>query len=59
MSLEEARKQKNQPQHKDGNPLEGILERLREGLDELLNGLKPAQPQPVPIPIPIEYPRRR
>jgi hypothetical protein len=61
MSPEDARKQKNRPQQKSGlkRTLEGVLERLREGLEELANGLIPAQPQRVPIPIPVRRTRRR
>lgn len=63
MSPDETRKQKGHPQQKNGlrRTLEGVLERLREGLDELGEGLRPDRPQPVPIPIPIpvRQPRRR
>ncbi len=60
MSPEDTRKQKNR-QRKPGfrEVLDGVLERLREGLDGLAEGLRPAQPQPVPIPIPVRRPRRR
>jgi hypothetical protein len=39
--------------------LEGILERLRQGVEEIAKGLNPNRPQPVPIPIPVEQRRRR
>lgn len=60
MSPEDARKQKNHQPTKGGlrRTLEGVLERLREGLDSLLDGFRP-QPQPVPIPVPTRRPRRR
>jgi hypothetical protein len=60
MSPEDNRKQKSHPQNKTGfkRTLEGVLERLRDGLDELAEGLRP-RPQPVPIPVPIDRPRRR
>ena len=58
MSPYDARKQKNNQPPKSGirRTLEGVLERLREGLDSLADGFRP-QPQPVPIPIPIDRPR--
>ena len=64
MSPEETRKDKHR-QQKPGfkRTLEGIVERLREGLEELGEdlgrGLRPARPQPIPIPIPALRPRRR
>jgi hypothetical protein len=60
MSPEYNRKQKNQ-QPKSGfrRTLDGVLERLREGLEDLAEGLRPAQPQPIPIPVPVNRPRRR
>ncbi len=60
MSPDDASKQKNRQQPKPGlrRTLEGVLERLREGLEELADGLRP-QPQPVPIPIPVRRPGRR
>lgn len=39
--------------------LEGILERLRQSLEELANELTPNRPQPQPIPIPLPTQRRR
>jgi hypothetical protein len=39
--------------------LEGILERLREDLQGMLNGLKSPQLQPIPIPVPVPVYRRR
>ena len=61
MSPEDRRKQKPHPQHKSGwtNTLEDVLERLREGLDELARGLQPQQRQRVPIPVPTHRPTRR
>lgn len=61
MSPESIRKHKGQPQSKNGlkETLENILGRLREGLDEVAENLRPARPQPVPIPIPVRRPRRR
>lgn len=38
--------------------LEGILERLRQGLEEIARGLSNDRPQPVPIPVPTERRRR-
>ena len=38
--------------------LEGILERLRQGMEEIMKGMNPNRPQPVPIPIPLERRRR-
>jgi hypothetical protein len=32
--------------------LEGFLERMRQGMDELARSLAPQRPQPQPIPIP-------
>ena len=61
MSPEEFRKQKSRPQPKTGlkQALEGVVERLREGLEEIARGLNAAQPQRVPIPIPVNRLRRR
>jgi hypothetical protein len=61
MSPENIRKQKGQPQSKNGlkQTLENILGRLRDGLDEVAESLQPARPQPVPIPIPVRRQRRR
>ncbi len=61
MSPDDRRKQKPQPQQKSGwtNALEDVLERLREGLDELARGLQPEQRQRVPIPVPSRRPSRR
>lgn len=39
--------------------LEGILERWRDELDGILQGLTPPTPQPVPIPVPVPTYRRR
>lgn len=39
--------------------VEGILERLREDLQGVLEGLNPPRPQPVPIPVPVPVYRRR
>ncbi|GAP07330.1 MAG TPA: hypothetical protein DEQ80_03435 [Anaerolinea thermolimosa] len=39
--------------------LEGILERLRQGLEELAGQLTQRPPQPVPIPIPVHRRSRR
>jgi hypothetical protein len=38
--------------------LEGILDRLREGMEEIAQGLNPSRPQPQPIPIPVNRRRR-
>ena len=38
--------------------LEGILDRLREGMEEIAQGLNPQRPQPQPIPIPVNRRRR-
>lgn len=58
MNPEDRSKHKPHPQQKTGltQALEGVLERLREGLDELADGLRPQQPQRVPVPVPV---RRR
>lgn len=60
MSQEDVRKQQRQGGQKSGvkQVLDGVVERLREGLEEILDGLR-AKPQPVPIPIPVNRPRRR
>ena len=64
MRSDDNRKQKG-PQTKQGlkRTLEGIIERLREGLDELAEvlerGLRPSEPQPIPIPVPTRRPRSR
>lgn len=41
--------------------LEGILERLRHGMDGLLDSLVRGrtEPQPIPVPIPVPVPQRR
>jgi len=39
--------------------MEGILERMREDLQGLIDSLTPRQPQPVPIPVPSPLYRRR
>jgi len=39
--------------------LEGILERMREDLLGLLDGMKAPQPQPAPVPVPLPVYRRR
>lgn len=49
---------------KDSKPslqrtVEGILERMRDDLLGMLDGLKYPQQQPVPIPIPVPVYRRR
>jgi hypothetical protein len=49
-------KKQNKPNLQD--TLEGILERMREDLLGMLNGLKSPQLQPIPIPLPV-YRRRR
>jgi hypothetical protein len=56
-----SRKQKQQPHGKTGikQVLEGILDRLREGLDELADELRPRQPEPIPIPVPVRRPGSR
>lgn len=61
MSPEDVRKKQNHPQPKRGlkQVLEGVVERLREGMEELARGLNPQEPQPVPIPVPVNRPRRR
>lgn len=61
MNPDDTRKRKNHPQAGKGlkEALEGVLERLREELDELAQGLRPRQPQPVPIPVPVRRPGRR
>ena len=60
MSPEDTHKQKNHPQSKPGwwRALEGILERLGEGFEDIARGLQP-QPKPIPIPVPTRQPRRR
>lgn len=56
--------QENQGKKARRNPhgvqrtLEGILERLRQGLEELAGQLA-QRPQPVPIPIPVQRRSRR
>ncbi len=61
MSPDDVHKQKNHRQPKPGlkQVLEGVLERLREGLNDIAEGLRPQEPQPIPIPIPVQRPRRR
>ncbi len=62
MNSDENRKQKSLPQKNSSGlqrTLQGLLERLREGLDTMAKGLRPEQPQPVPIPIPVYRPKRR
>jgi hypothetical protein len=49
---------------KDNKPslqrtVEGILERMRDDVLGLLNGLKTPQRQPIPVPIPVPVYRRR
>jgi hypothetical protein len=60
MSKDDVRKQKGQARKESGvkETLEGMLDRLREGLEEILGSLRPSQPQPVPIPV-YNRPRRR
>jgi len=58
----------NPPQSKDKQAksrqglqraLEGILERLRQGLEEIANGLNNnRRPEPIPLPIPVDRRRR-
>jgi hypothetical protein len=38
--------------------LEGILERLRQGLEEIANGLNGNRPEPIPLPVPVDRRRR-
>jgi hypothetical protein len=61
MTADDIRKNKNHPEMKPGlkRTLQGILERLKEGMDEIADGLRPANPQRVPIPLPVWRPRRR
>lgn len=61
MDTKDSRKPKSYPQPKQGlkHTLEGVLDRLREELDELASGFRPKDPQLVPIPIPVQRPRRR
>lgn len=51
----------NQPKHKRPlkRSLDHILERLREGMENLVDGLQTVRPQPVPIPVPVRKTRRR
>ena len=59
MSPEERMKNKKASQRPGlQRALEGILERLRQGLEELANELS-NRPQPQPIPIPLPSQRRR
>ena len=39
--------------------MEGILERMRDDLQGLIDSLTPRQPVPVPIPVPAPLYRRR
>lgn len=51
---------KNQQPSRQGlqGALEGILDRLRQGLEEIARGLNNDRPQPVPIPVPADRRRR-
>jgi hypothetical protein len=61
MSPDPVDKQKRYPQPRKGlkNALEGIVERLRDGLQGIADGLRSERPQRVPIPVPVYRPRRR
>lgn len=58
-NADQNKKRKNDVHPGFQRSLEGILERLRRGLEELANSLAPSQPQPQPIPIPPTLRRRR
>jgi len=63
MNPDDVRKPKRDPQKKIGlrQALEGVVERLRKGLENiaegLASGLRPGKPQHIPVP--IRQPRRR
>jgi hypothetical protein len=59
MTKDEISKQKRRPQQKTDlkRTLQGILERMREGMEELTGGLQPVR-QPIPIPA-VNRRRRR
>lgn len=59
MSPEESRKQQNKQRPSLPRVIEDLLERLREGLEQVAEELRPREPQPVRIPVPVERPRRR
>ena len=60
MSLDDRKKNKKAgPFPGFQRALEGILERLRQGMEELANELSQNRPQPQPIPIPLPTQRRR
>lgn len=54
----QGKKARRNPQPGVQRTLEGILERLRQGLEELAGQLA-QRPQPVPIPVPVHRRSRR
>ncbi len=56
---DQTRPKANPPRPGIEKTLDGILERLRQGLEELAGRLSPGRPQPQPIPVPLPPLRRR